>query len=434
MVLRRLRRARLVFVGAQSGRAFWRRCFKWRDTVGQRNFVGGTAWWGTAPVRQLPNTTYITSTYGIKIMRAIQMRDVRSNLITYINSVLKEDSSPEIFEQPRYERICGSSIEAADINYIIPAYRIRNRRGLCPFHPLASTYGIQDVPHIMLGNAGRKLCAGLADIQWPLVSPVVCSRPLASPVTARRPTLVRQLASLHQRLGCRAWSSSLSATLLRDRPQNCCSDIWSPCARGSHTPLSRCFSSRRQYGLTRDRKAIAAHAVHAIHAQRRGIIWLVRGSQQWPKRSRAPEKFALGAYGGGRRWRSRQAKMKSDNAREGKGNNSHSTPGDPSPNQTHLLQRLPHMPHIHRPTREELLAAATGFWARLKVRFKWFSIRSLRPFNTDDISAFFSWVLVGHLIWILVGTTTFFSIVVFTVNTVFAQGMHASTADIARCR
>lgn len=87
----------------------------------------------------------------------------------------------------------------------------------------------------------------------------------------------------------------------------------------------------------------------------------------------------------------------------------------------HLLDRLPHMPHLHRPTKEELLAAATGFWSRLKIRFKWFSIRSSRPFNTDDISAFFSWFLLGHVIWILVGTTTFFSLAILTVNTVFAQ-------------
>ena len=85
-----------------------------------------------------------------------------------------------------------------------------------------------------------------------------------------------------------------------------------------------------------------------------------------------------------------------------------------------ILDRLP---QIHRPTKAELLAAATGFWSRQKVHFKWFSIRSVRPFNTDDISAFFSWFLVGHVIWILVGTTTFFSLAILTVNTVFAQGM-----------
>ncbi|KAJ9659206.1 Mitochondrial distribution and morphology protein 31, mitochondrial precursor [Coniosporium apollinis] len=87
-----------------------------------------------------------------------------------------------------------------------------------------------------------------------------------------------------------------------------------------------------------------------------------------------------------------------------------------------LLDRLPHLPqNIHRPTKEELLAAATGFWSRLRVRFKWFSIKSARPFNMDEISAFFSWILVGHVVWILVGTTTFFSLAILMVNTVFAQ-------------
>ena len=79
------------------------------------------------------------------------------------------------------------------------------------------------------------------------------------------------------------------------------------------------------------------------------------------------------------------------------------------------------LPNIHRPSKEELLAAATGFWSRLKVRFKWFSIRSARPFNADEIGAFFSWVLLGHVLWIILGTTTFFSLAIFAVNTVFAQ-------------
>ena len=87
----------------------------------------------------------------------------------------------------------------------------------------------------------------------------------------------------------------------------------------------------------------------------------------------------------------------------------------------HLIDRLPSIPHIHRPSKEELLAAATGFWSRLKVRFKWFSIRSVRPFNADEIGAFFSWILVGHVLWIILGTTTFFSLAIFAVNTVFAQ-------------
>lgn len=83
---------------------------------------------------------------------------------------------------------------------------------------------------------------------------------------------------------------------------------------------------------------------------------------------------------------------------------------------------LPHMPKLpHRPTKEELLAAATGFWSRLKVRFKWFSIRSVRPWNIDDWSAFVSWFVLGNIVWILVGTTTFFSLVILSINTVIAQ-------------
>ncbi|KAL0258352.1 Mitochondrial distribution and morphology protein 31, mitochondrial precursor [Diplodia seriata] len=91
----------------------------------------------------------------------------------------------------------------------------------------------------------------------------------------------------------------------------------------------------------------------------------------------------------------------------------------------HFMDRLPHLPH--RPTKEELLAAATGAWSRFKVHFKWFSIRSGRKFNMDDISAFFSWILLGHLAWIIIGTTTFFSMCIFLVNTVFAQETLAGT-------
>ncbi|KAI1383453.1 mitochondrial distribution and morphology proteins-domain-containing protein [Hypoxylon trugodes] len=86
------------------------------------------------------------------------------------------------------------------------------------------------------------------------------------------------------------------------------------------------------------------------------------------------------------------------------------------------LPAMPHIPHLpHRPTKEEFLAAANGFWQRLKVRFKWFSIRSMRPWNIDEWGAFVSWVFFGHLVWILVGTTTFFSLAILFINTVVAQ-------------
>lgn len=79
------------------------------------------------------------------------------------------------------------------------------------------------------------------------------------------------------------------------------------------------------------------------------------------------------------------------------------------------------MPQFHRPTKEELLAAATGFWSRLRVRFKWLTIKSTRPFNVDEIVGFISWIALGHVIWIVIGTTTFVSLAIWAINTVFAQ-------------
>jgi mitochondrial distribution and morphology protein 31 len=78
---------------------------------------------------------------------------------------------------------------------------------------------------------------------------------------------------------------------------------------------------------------------------------------------------------------------------------------DPKPEldtvRTNSTDALPNKPQFHRPTKDELLAAATGFWSRLRVRFKWFSIRSVRPFNIDEITTLFSWVFLGHIIWVI---------------------------------
>lgn len=71
-----------------------------------------------------------------------------------------------------------------------------------------------------------------------------------------------------------------------------------------------------------------------------------------------------------------------------------------------------------RPTKEELLNATSSWWQRLRIRLKWFTIRGWRRFNTDDLSAFFSWFVVGNstsqclgladadtaALWILIGT------------------------------
>ncbi|THH04579.1 hypothetical protein EW145_g5416 [Phellinidium pouzarii] len=79
------------------------------------------------------------------------------------------------------------------------------------------------------------------------------------------------------------------------------------------------------------------------------------------------------------------------------------------------------LPPMQRPTRDDLLKVATNFWQRLRIRFKWFTIKSFRKFNADDMSAFFTWFLMSQTVWILVGTTTFFSAVFATANSLSLQ-------------
>lgn len=62
------------------------------------------------------------------------------------------------------------------------------------------------------------------------------------------------------------------------------------------------------------------------------------------------------------------------------------------------------LPHLHRPTRDDFLQVASGFWQRARIRFKWFTIKSFRKFNADDISAFVTWFLTAQFLWILIGT------------------------------
>lgn len=66
-----------------------------------------------------------------------------------------------------------------------------------------------------------------------------------------------------------------------------------------------------------------------------------------------------------------------------------------------------------RPTKEDLLRYARGFWTRFRIRFKWFTIRGFRRFNADDFSAFFTLGGLGTIVLIVVGTTTAFSIVLW---------------------
>ncbi|KAJ7879125.1 mitochondrial distribution and morphology protein 31 [Mycena leptocephala] len=97
----------------------------------------------------------------------------------------------------------------------------------------------------------------------------------------------------------------------------------------------------------------------------------------------------------------------------------------PSPNYDNyppFFRRLAmSMPHLPRPSRDDFLKIATGFWARARIRFKWFTIKSFRRFNADDISAFITWFVMSQTLWIFVGTTTFFSVIFATANSLSLQ-------------
>jgi len=83
----------------------------------------------------------------------------------------------------------------------------------------------------------------------------------------------------------------------------------------------------------------------------------------------------------------------------------HAPPPRNDENYSRFFRRLAlSLPHPHRPTRDDFLNVATGFWQRLRIRFKWFTIKSFRKFNADDISAFITWFLMSQTLWILVGT------------------------------
>ena len=261
-----------------------------------------------------------------------------------------------------------------------------------------------------------------------LVSRSLCSSILRAPANTssiqRSTTLIR---SVHGK-PCQKWNqnalnavsaagSALSKTTLPSLD-------WCQRALSSSSPLSTTFNFvfKLQHEQTRHLSALPLNrlnpldervyrSVHAIHG-----VYSIRLHTSTRNRNKILEHHHFD---------------KSDSHRDGKvipqkttstgstNPDELSAPGTVTGSRKNLIDRLPQLPH--RPSREELLAAATGFWSRLKVRFKWFSIRSARPFNVDEIGAFFSWVVLGHVLWIALGTTTFFSLAIFAVNTVFAQ-------------
>ncbi|SPO22432.1 related to MDM31 - Mitochondrial inner membrane protein required for mitochondrial morphology and inheritance [Ustilago trichophora] len=93
--------------------------------------------------------------------------------------------------------------------------------------------------------------------------------------------------------------------------------------------------------------------------------------------------------------------------------------GPPRPSSGNEVQPYEH--HRLRPSKEDLLRIAQGFWTRLRIRFKWFTIRGFRRFNADDISAFFTLGGFTTAVFIIVGTTTFFSLIFAALNALNLQ-------------
>ncbi|SCU83237.1 LAFA_0D02476g1_1 [Lachancea sp. 'fantastica'] len=74
-----------------------------------------------------------------------------------------------------------------------------------------------------------------------------------------------------------------------------------------------------------------------------------------------------------------------------------------------------------RLSKQKLLSEATSFYERSKIKTKWVLIRGNRPFSIDEISTLFSWLVISQIVWVVLGTTTFVSLVLLTFNTVFAK-------------
>lgn len=76
-----------------------------------------------------------------------------------------------------------------------------------------------------------------------------------------------------------------------------------------------------------------------------------------------------------------------------------------------------------RMNKKQILSEATNFYERFKINTKWLLIRGNRPFSANEIGTMFSWLLISQILWIILGTTTFVSILLLIFNTVFAKEM-----------
>ncbi|KAF9110713.1 Mitochondrial distribution and morphology protein 31, mitochondrial precursor [Mortierella sp. AM989] len=94
--------------------------------------------------------------------------------------------------------------------------------------------------------------------------------------------------------------------------------------------------------------------------------------------------------------------------------------------QNALVKYTPPIGPLDRVDRAKLLSAAPNFLARLKLRLKLLLMRQVRPWRVDDFVAMFSWAFLANVAFVLLGTTTFFSLILATANSLQFQGFVAS--------
>ncbi|KAF9431781.1 Mitochondrial distribution and morphology protein 31, mitochondrial precursor [Entomortierella beljakovae] len=97
-----------------------------------------------------------------------------------------------------------------------------------------------------------------------------------------------------------------------------------------------------------------------------------------------------------------------------------------SSTQSALVKYTPPVGPLNRVDRAKILSAAPTFLARLKLRFKLLLMRQIRPWRVDDFIAMFSWAFLANIAFVLLGTTTFFSLVLAAANSLQFQGFVAA--------
>lgn len=75
------------------------------------------------------------------------------------------------------------------------------------------------------------------------------------------------------------------------------------------------------------------------------------------------------------------------------------------------------LPHLRKPpTPTDLLPLTDSFLDRLQIRFKWLTIRSFRPYRSDDYSAFASLLVLLALLLAALTTTSFLAVLLLIFN------------------